>query len=52
MIAGSERRLATRTTFELNLFANRMIGLRRDRCAANGLPPPEMTKGDLTTGEV
>ena len=26
MIAGGECRLATRTTFELNLFVNRMIG--------------------------
>jgi hypothetical protein len=26
MIAGGERRLATRATFELNLFADRLIG--------------------------
>ena len=38
MIAGGERRLATRTTFELNLFRRPADRLRRDRCAANELP--------------
>jgi hypothetical protein len=38
MIAGGERSLATRTTFEFT-FRQPNDRLRRDRCA--GLPPPE-----------
>ena len=50
MIAGGERRLATRATFELNLFANRLIGGVVIAARPMNFHPPEMTK--MTTGEV
>jgi hypothetical protein len=52
MIAGGERRLATRTTFELNLFADRLIGCVVIAARPMNFRPPEITKMDLTTDEV
>jgi hypothetical protein len=52
MIAGGERRLATRATFELNTFADRLIGCVEIPARPMNFRPPEMTKMDPTTGEV
>jgi hypothetical protein len=41
MIAGGERRLATRTTFERNLFANRLIGCVVIAARPTNFRPPE-----------